>query len=598
MKKIFSILACAFAAVAVLVSCTPKDVPDGKCELTAFSLNDGIVGTIDAASKTITVVIPTTITTTNFTVSFTATDYDVVTIGETVLTSGETSAPIVDGTKVTVTDEVSAMSAEYTIVVMANDQAAELTAVSFAAADNELLEEDVTPEEIAAEMIVRVPGAAFRKELTLTVEAGLNDVIKVNNTVVESGSSIKVDTSFPIDITVTDAVANTSVSYVLKVGKILEYVVSKLGEYSEGTMNDFTMEVNPADNMPYFAYTRKVGEEKNNGVSVARWNGSAFELVGATGIADASARSASKPMVAFAADGTTYVKYLAGDVASKPTVKKFSGEWTLVGDAGFTPQNNNTSYYSAFFIHPSGNKPTLFWTGNTKNTDTYRTMGKSMFDGSAWASNAVKGTVPGYGSGSTASSGMYYVSDYAISNDKVYIASSFNEFGYYVHEVNTDGTLTTIVDNYLPADAPHGLPSNLQMKAGKDGALYVMAAVRVGDGSMQIFSVDQDAKTLKAYGPGLPVSIGSNGSISTDFGFAVNPVDGLTIVVFDDSENVSFGYLDDNLQWAWFNVGAMDATSAFFVEFDKLGNGYVAFFNEGKSIELYKVALEEDIIPE
>ena len=42
----------------------------------------------------------------------------------------------------------------------------------------------------------------------------------------------------------------------------------------------------------------------------------------------------------------------------------------------------------------------------------------------------------------------------------------------------------------------------------------------------------------------------------------------------------------------------MDATSAFFVEFDKLGNGYVAFFNEGKAIELYKVALEEDIIPE
>ena len=110
--------------------------------------------------------------------------------------------------------------------------------------------------------------------------------------------------------------------------------------------------------------------------------------------------------------------------------------------------------------------------------------------------------------------------------------------------------------------------------------------------------MDQDAKTLKAYGPGLPVSISSNGGITQDFGFAVSPLDGLTIVAFDDSENVAFGYLDDNLQWAYFKTGAMTATSAFFVEFDNNGNGYIAFMDEAKSIALYKVALEEDIIPE
>lgn len=598
MKKLFSILICTIAAVSVLVSCTPKQVPDGKCELTAFALSADIAGTIDASAKTITVVIPTSVTTTTFTPTFSATEYDVVTIGGTEVTSGETSVTISDGTKVVVTDAVSAITTEYLIVVKANDQAAELTSIYFKASDNELLEENVIPETIASEMIVRVPGAAFRKELTLTVEAGFNDEIKVNNTAVESGSSIKVDTSFPIDITVSDPVAGASASYVLKVGKILQYVVTDLGKYAEGTMNDFTMAMNPANGMPYFAYTRKVGEEKNNGVSVARWNGSAFELVGETGIADASSRSASKPMVAFSKDGETYVKYLAGDVASKPTVKKFNGEWTLVGNAGFTPQNNNTSYYSAFFVHPSGNKPTLFWTGNSKNTDTYRTMGLSMFDGAAWASNAVTGTVPGYGTGSTASSGMYYGSDFALTDSKAFIASSFNEFGYYVHEVNADGSLTTIVDNFLPEGAPHGLPGNLQFKKGKDDALYMLAAVRVGDGSMQIFSVDQDAKTLKAYGPGLPVSISSNGGITQDFGFAVSPLDGLTIVAFDDSENVAFGYLDDNLQWAYFKTGAMTATSAFFVEFDNNGNGYIAFMDEAKSIALYKVALEEDIIPE
>ena len=598
MKKLISLAACLMAVVLVAVSCTPKDKPDGKCELTAFSLSSAIAGTIDAAAKTITVVIPTSVTSNSFTPTFKVTDYDLVTIGGIPATSGETAVTITDGTKVVVSDDVSALTTEYTIVVKANDQKAELLAVSFMAADNSLLEEDVTPEEIASEMVVRVPEEAFRQELTLTVEAGFNDEVSVNGTAVASGSAIKVDTNFPIDITVTDALAATTVNYVLKVGKILQYLVFDLGTYQEGTLNDFTMAVNPADNMPYFAYTRKLtSDEKNWGVSLARWNGSAFELVGPTAIADASARSASKPMVAFASDGTPYVKYLGGDVASKPTVKKLSSEWTLVGDAGFTPQNNNTSYYSSFFVHPSGNKPMLFWTGNTKSTDTYRSMGISVFDGDSWASNGFSGVIPAYGSGSTATSGMYYGSSAALSGDKVFMVSSFNEFGYYVHEVNADGSLSVIVDNYLPEDAPHGLPANLQMRSGADGALYILAAVRVGEGSMQIFTVDQSEKTLKAYGAGYPVTISANGGISTDFGFAVNPLDGFVMMAVDDTDATSILYLDDNLQWATLQGGLPVGKSAIAVNFDALGNGYVAY-QSGDAIQLFKVALEEDILPE
>ena len=38
MKKLISITACLVAAVSVLVSCQPKAMPDGKCELTGFYL--------------------------------------------------------------------------------------------------------------------------------------------------------------------------------------------------------------------------------------------------------------------------------------------------------------------------------------------------------------------------------------------------------------------------------------------------------------------------------------------------------------------------------------------------------------------------------
>lgn len=607
MKKLISILACTLAAISVLVSCQPKETPDGKCELTAFSLTHSlnstlpadIVGVIDAANKSIVLVVPTSVTTTSFIPTFTATQYDVVKIGGTEVTSGQTSVTITDGTKVSLSDLVSSLTAEYTITILANDEAAELVSVSFKAADNSLLEEDVAPEAIAPEMLVRVPGTAFRQELTLTVSAGSGDAISVNNTVVESGSSIKVDTSFPIDITVSDAIAGKSVDYVLKVGKILEVVVSKLGVYNEGTINDFTMTLNPTDNLPYLAYTRKVGEEKNNNVSIAKWNGNGFALVGPTGLADASSRSASKPKVAFGKDGTVYAFYLGGEVASRPTVKKLDSDWVLVGSTGFTPYNNNTSYYFPFFVHPSNGKPFYFWNGNTKNVDAYRTMNLSTFSGDSWSSSTVSGVIPAYGSGISASSGMYYTSYAALTGEKAYIASSFNQFGYYVHEVNADGSLTTIVDNYLPSDAPYGLPANLQLKAGKDGALYFFAANASGDGSMQIYSVDLTGKTLKSYGAGIPITIGSNGSISVGGAFGINPVDGLTVAVYGNKgEAPKFIYLDDSLQWSEFKVEAPVATATVFeIVYDKDGNGYAAYQSEN-GIELFRVGLEADILPE
>ncbi|MBR5034601.1 MAG: hypothetical protein IKX71_04770 [Bacteroidales bacterium] len=604
MKKLISLAACIMAVVLVAVSCTPKDKPDGKCELTAFSLklsvgvlSTDIAGTIDNSAKTITVVIPTSVTKNTFKPTFTATEWDVVTIGGTPVTSGETEVTIADGTKVVVSDDVSALKTEYTIVVKANDQKAELVAVSFKAADNSLLENDVTPDAIASEMVVRVPGTAFRQELTVTVQAGFNDEIKVNNTAVESGSSIKVDTSFPIDITVNDAVAGTTATYVLKVGKILEYVVSQLGSYAEGSMIDFNMTISPADNSPYFAYVRKIEGDSNNGISVAKWNGSSFALVGNTAVADASARSASKPQVTFAKDGTLYLYYLGGDVASKPTVKKFDSEWNLVGTAGITPQNCNTTYHNSFFVHPGNSQPAFLWSGNSKNTPSLRKMNYSYFSGSDWTSIIESSGVPEYTSGTA---NAYYTSAYVIVNDKVFIVSTFNGNGYYIHGIGADGTMTTVVENYVPDSAPYALPTNIQLKKGTDGTIYMMGAVNAGDNSMQIFSVDQDAHTLKTYGAGLPVTIGSGGSISQGFGFDINPLDGLFVSAYADTENAAvLSYLDDNLQWSNFDVEApaVSNKSPVYVAFNSQGDCFVSYLS-ANGIELFRVGLEEDILPE
>ena len=53
-----------------------------------------------------------------------------------------------------------------------------------------------------------------------------------------------------------------------------------------------------------------------------------------------------------------------------------------------------------------------------------------------------------------------------------------------------------------------------------------------------------------------------------------------------------------SLQWAYFNGNFQTANSFIFVDFDKDGNGYISYQNEANAIVLYKVAKEEDILPE
>ena len=179
-----------------------------------------------------------------------------------------------------------------------------------------------------------------------------------------------------------------------------------------------------------------------------------------------------------------------------------------------------------------------------------------------------------------------------------FIGSSFNEFGYYVHEVAGDGTLTTIVDNYIPTGEKCGLPGNVQLAAGVDGQLYLLGAVWTAN-VMQIYSVDQSAKILKAYGAGIPVEISTGGAVSEGCAFGVNPVTGLTVAAYGKkNEAPVIAYLDESLQWSNF-AGEFPAAKdvAFQVAYDKTGNGYIAF-QTAEGITLLKVGLEADILPE
>ncbi|MBQ0044131.1 MAG: hypothetical protein KBT05_03825 [Bacteroidales bacterium] len=609
MKKFFVSAVCALLIGVAFNSCQKPAVPDGKVGLTSFSLTKALNPSLEADVKatvveldhTVSLVLPTSVKETSFVPTFTVSEHDVVTISGLTVESGATKCTIVDGTKIKVSDEVSAMSVEYTVKLDHNDGKAELLSVVFPADKNEDLTEDVAPEAISENMLVRVPAAAFQKTLVLKATAGENDVIKVNGQVL-TAEGLGVDTKFPVDIEVSDAVAGVKTSYELKVGKILSIVVKHLTTYTEGTMaSDVQMEINPKDDAPYITYVRKVDGDSYNRAAVAKFNGTAFETVGTSGFS-ADVKAASRATMTFDKNGAPYVKYVGGEVASRNSVQKFNGSaWELVGEGGgvSVDVNVNTSYLFPILFAPGADQPMVFFNGNTKNVPTYRNMCVAKFDGSKWSAGPVA-NVPTYGSRG-ASGGTYYISTAAMAGDKLYLLSALNEYGFYLHEVAANGDLLPIIEDYIPEGEKCGLPGNLGLACDSKGTPYLFEAVW-SKNKMQIYKVDVAAKSVAEYASGLPIAISSQGGTTHDAAFGINPVSDMVVAVVDGGEDAKsapvFKYLDDSLQWNDFKSEFADvAKSAFVIRFNSKGVGYVAF-STAKGIELFSIDYEEDVIPE
>lgn len=605
MKRILTFFSVALIVVAGTVSCNNDPKADGLAQIKSFSLQSSlnstlssdVTGVLDETARTISLVLPEG-SGSSFIPTFTVTDDDVVKAGSTVVTSGVTSISVTDGVQLSVTDEVSELNVTYTLSVKENDGAAELKSISFLKADNSVLTADVIPEAIASEMIARVPSAAFKQELVLTVEAGLNDVVKVNGKDVESGKAT-VDTSFPIDITVTDAVAGTSASYILKVGKVLEYVVSKVGTISDGTkiFPTFDIKINPKDGTPWIAYYKELEGDKYDRVAVVRLDGTSFPYVGESCIS-ADIKDAKNPALAFASDGTAFLKYAGGEVTNRNTVKKFSSTtWEVCGKEGINSVNINTSYPSPLYIQSNGH-PAFFFTANAG--ELKRSIVSSYFNGTDWIEKpaSASGIAPKYGEPSD-KAGAFYGSAIAEHNGKTYMLSSFNEWGYMVYEVGEECALTPIVYNYKPGTSSYGVPGNMAISSDGD-EMFVFAA-DISNSKMQVYKVDFAGKTLTEYGAGLNVSFDKYGSAVESATFSTSNT-GLKVATIEDSDhNVYFKYLNSSLQWEDITISekpvAIASNGHFHFVFNADGTGYIAY-TSANGIEVYKVALEADVLPE
>lgn len=485
---------------------------------------------------------------------------------------------------------------------------AELKSFALLQADNPALPGDVVAE-ISKNMIIRVPGSETGKTFVATVTAGEFDQILVNNVKPGDDGKVEVNSAAPIDIIVTNTKSELTATYEVKIGKILQTVVTAAGSYmeSEATLrNDVRMAIG-TNGIPYLLYSRKKTTEgaadSNNRLACISWNGAAFAPVGTLGFTDDSRQAIACNI---AIDGETpYVVYYGETAANMPGVRKFDGaEWVSVGEKSF---GNKISYtYGGNELYFIDGKPGFVTTGNDKkgDADAYRNAVRYNFNGTDWTQTNFIPNLPHYGD-QGASDGVFYAGVTAKdSKGNVYVATSSNLYGYYLFNVSNNWEM--MVENFLDEGEPYGVPGCLSVLVGPEDVLYVFASVS-SKAQYQLYRYNANSdKKLEAFAGPIQMTAGGSGTIKETMRVGVNPVTGEIVGAYVMDSKLYFGVIDENRQWTEFTevptTSPVAAGDAFALKFAPDGTGYLAVVLAPEkvvtSIDLFKIGLEEDILPE
>ena len=598
MKQIFKSLMIAMAVFAI-ASC--KEPGDGIAKLESFGFspasNPALATTVQGVfeGNNIYVTFPEGTDRSSLKASFTTSLNDAVYINNIELTSGQTAFNYAnDEYQITVSDR-DGLEVNYNLYIKVNDGKAELLSFGFYKNDNADLDEDIVPENIESEMVVRLVGGGSGKTLVARFTAGLNDEVTIDGKVAEGTASV--DCSFPIDITVTDKVAGSSAQYVVRVGKVLEMVWQKVVEWEDAgneIYSGFNMAINPKDNVPYFAYTRKINGTTTRTPAVVKYENGAISPVGTPGMEATS--SASLPSISFSKEGVPFVLYVDGNNGSYMTVRKLEGDWNVVGNAGFgTSDKPSTSYASRMMVDQASGTPVATWTGNTRTGAGYRTINQASFNGASWDC----GVVPGLPAVDGTTNATMSCSNVETSGNAQYIVISCNNGGYYLMKLENKSFST--VASFCQE---HNYSSGIGLAIDADKNAYILAGDNTDNSEgydVKLFTcsngqISQVGSTIplnlgSRTGSNLGVAVDGNGGIYTAYinGTALNlrTIDKESgmwndAIVLEDGAtldgNVQMSFGPKNIGYLSYVVKKTDTAPA--------------------KIIVYECKLEEDVLPQ
>ena len=509
---------------------------------------------------------------------------------------------------------------------------AALLSFALLAADNPgILSEDIAVAAIQENMVLRIDGGGVGKTLKATLTAGENDVIKVNDAEVDASGKASFDATYPVDITVTNSGSGKKASYVVKVGKILKVVKTNYPSYTEtadcsmGT--DAFIAVNEDDGTPFVLYNRKLkvdgSLESNNNLSVAKWNGSSFEILGKSGIADNSIRQPVADDLAISPDHKVYVLHHGEKTANFFGMKVFDGTgWRMVGDQEIGVKS--TTAYGLPSIYFNNNLPGYAGTNNVgKSDNNYRCAVRYNFDGAKWnAENGIPG-LPTYGA-KGGSDGVFYTARTVSVDNMAYAIVSVNQYGYYIYKIQ-NGTWTRMVENSklmrtdgsVEPEEPYGIPGNLDIQIGPDGKVYTLCGMTQSQ-RMQIMRFNPNSREFAPFGEPFPMKWTDTGAPEEAALFRINPVNGQIIGVKtgslvtgkDDEGNdiitkgfPFFAVMDENRQWSeWTQVSDVPMYGDPDIAITPDGTVYVVYVSRDASkvqrLEMFSLAVEPDDLAE
>lgn len=479
-----------------------------------------------------------------------------------------------------------------------NSQAsAELVSFGFYLEDNaDLIDKDYIASSLSQETVIRIPDGGSGKTLVARLEVGENDEALVNGESPVDGK-ISVDATYPIDVVVTDSESGLSSAYVIKVGKILGAEMVYVATYAESGADMYgyyQMKVNQTDGLPYIVYLSAADGQENR-ASVVKWNGSAFEPVGALGFTGTNADSRVRyPVLCFDNNGNPYVACRNDDNPDgEVSVYKYSGSWTSLG---YTDEECSLSYEPLIFTNPTNNNPVVCYQGNNayKRNAIY-----SIYDGAAMSPVAILSPNP-FVQGTT--TGVFSRARSVTVGDTVYMLCVFSNGGYWVYKFENN-SFTPVIQNYHTENV-HIIC--IAFKADAQGNLYAMFADNSAGGNyiIQLYKVDLENGTF------VPVANQITSITESQrrchFDFAINPVSGQIVAAYRgnnavvEDNGIYFGYIEENTG-LWSDFIKVDDTETsdepFSVNYALDGTGYATVATDA-GIKLYKIQTEEDVLPE
>lgn len=388
------------------------------------------------------------------------------------------------------------------------------------------------------------------------------------------------DFTVPVDYTVSNSDKTQNLRYTVTVTKSTNMAWTEIPfDNNIQSYDNARLVISPKDNTPFMVY-----RDKEEGfMKVLKFDGTSWSAVG-----DASAL----PKLAnnyysmdIALDGTIYVVYNDADATNKNglSVKKFDGSaWSYVGEQGFT---KTTAQYVGIMALQNG--PVAFQQNTGRNGDfPRRAIVGSVFSNGSWNSREI----PAEGfTGSTTSSVNNGVVGYVYAlnstNSKYSIVKyDANGWSTLVSDMLQEGATHTDLIGARLAIAPDGTLYLLNCDDADENNTY----------RARLLKYDASANTWTVVsGNSLGYTSYSSTTSAIYLDVAIAP-DGTPFVAFADNtaDNVPTVVAFDNetKQWGTPVQVATVSSKLIFMKFTSTGTAFMSVLDSDNHIHVYKYA--------